>query len=347
LRTAECLIRNYPRREHGPARSYGMRKIPTTVLTGFLGSGKTTLLNQILSANTNQKIAVIVNEFGDVGIDGQLVVGAEEEILELNNGCICCTVRGDLTRAVDNLLARRGQIDRIVIETTGLADPGPVIQSFILEETLRSNTELDAIVTVVDARHIDEQLSNEQAREQIAFADVIILNKIDLVSRDRVEDLTRRMVSLNPLARMHPAVSCEVDLQHVLDVRAFDLRNVLRLEPTLLDDSTHEHDADIQSISIREQGAIDEPRFTKWLNTLVQTQGKDLLRIKGIIELEGEPRRFVFHGVHMTLDGRPGKPWKPGEPRQNELVFIGRALDAIVLRSGFESCRAAAEASVE
>ena len=324
-----------------------MRRIPTTVLTGFLGSGKTTLLNQVLLGQAGQKIAVIVNEFGELGIDGQLVVGAEEEILELNNGCICCTVRGDLTRAVENLLARRTEIDRIIIETTGLADPAPVIQSFILDETLRLNTELDAVVTVVDAHHIAEQIGNEQAREQIAFADVIIINKTDLVPEVRLTDLIRQLTSLSPLAKIYPAVRCDVDLRHVLDVRAFDLRNALKLEPKLLEDISHEHDADIQCISIREQGAIDEARFTRWLNQLVQTQGKDLLRIKGIINLAGEARRFVFHGVHMTLDGRPGKPWKPGEPRLNELVFIGRALDATTLRSEFNACHATELATVE
>jgi len=319
-----------------------MGNIPTTVLTGFLGSGKTTLLNHILSRRDTQRVAVIVNEFGDVGIDGQLVIGAEEDILELNNGCICCTVRTDLTRAVANLLTSGRTIDHILIETTGLADPAPVIQSFILDETLRTNTELDAIVTVVDAQHIVEQLQNEQAREQVAFADVILINKIDLVADRGLNDLGRLLRSLNPLATIHQTRSCEVDLGRVLGVRAFDLRNALKLDPQLLADSTHEHDADISCISIRDSGAIDATLFTRWLNELVQSRGKDLLRIKGIIDLEGESRRFVFHGVHMTLDGRPGRPWGHAAARVNEMVFIGRNLDPVTLRSGFNDCRAAA-----
>jgi G3E family GTPase len=316
-----------------------MQTIPTTVLTGFLGAGKTTLLNHILSANAGRQIAVIVNEFGEAGIDGQLVISADEEILELNNGCICCTVRGDLSRAVASILQRGRKIDHIVIETTGLADPAPVIQSFILDETLRGHTALDAIVTVVDARHVRDQLDNEQAREQVAFADVILINKIDLVQEGELEQLRVLVRSLNPLARIHVSKDCGIDLKDVLGVGAFDLRNALQLDPKLLADSTHEHDADIACVSIRERGAMNATLFTRWLNALVQLKGKNLLRTKGIIDLAGEPRRFVFHGVHMTLDGRPGKPWGAGE-RLNELVFIGRHLDEAALRAGFAECRA-------
>jgi len=316
-------------------------KVRCTVLTGFLGAGKTTLLNRILTRHTDAPIAVIVNEFGEVGIDAQLVVGAEEDILELNNGCICCTVRGDLTRAIGNILGSGRPISYILIETTGLADPAPIIQSFVLDETLRAATDLDAIVTIVDAKYVIDQLKNDQAREQVAFADVILINKIDLVMAAEVERVNRIVTSLNPLAHIYRTQDCEIDLSRVMRVGAFDLRNALRLDPDLLSDSTHEHDSEITAVAIRASGPIDPARFLRWLNRLVQVQGKDLLRIKGIIDMAGESRRYVFHGVHMTLDGRPGKPWGRDEPRMNELVFIGRRLDASALRRGFDDCLAA------
>jgi len=315
-------------------------KVRCTVLTGFLGAGKTTLLNRILTRHTDAPIAVIVNEFGEVGIDAQLVVGAEEDILELNNGCICCTVRGDLTRAIGNILGSGRPISYILIETTGLADPAPIIQSFVLDETLRAATDLDAIVTIVDAKYVIDQLKNDQAREQVAFADVILINKIDLVMAAEVERVNRIVTSLNPLAHIYRTRDCEIDLSRVMRVGAFDLRNALRLDPDLLSDSAHQHDAEITAASIRTPGPIDPGRFSRWLNQLVQAQGKDLLRIKGIVDMVGESRRYVFHGVHMTLDGRPGKPWGPNDSRTNELVFIGRRLDAVALRRGFDNCLA-------
>jgi len=248
-------------RYRAPDRDDHFDRIP-----GFRKDDASQFLNRILSTARTQKIAIIVNEFGEIGIDAQLVIDAQEDVLERNNGCICCTVRKDLSRAVSNLLASGRMIDRVVIETTGLADPAPVIQSFILDETLRTHTELNAIVTVADARHIVDQLHNEQAREQVAFADIILLNKIDLVSERDIKERLRLLRSLNPLARIHRAVNCGVDLAEVLDVRCFDLRNALKLEPQLLADRTHEHDPDIACISIRARGAIDVVRFNHWIN---------------------------------------------------------------------------------
>jgi len=315
-----------------------VKSIPVTVITGYLGSGKTTLLNRILTYEHGKKVAVIVNEFGDVGIDGQLVLNADEEILEMNNGCICCTVRGDLIRMIGNLMDKQEKFDHLVIETTGLADPAPVIQSFFVDETMRAKTELDAIVTVVDAKHIWEHWDSSEAQEQIAFADVILLNKIDLVAEEVLETLESRIRAMNAFAKVNRTQNCELAIDAILGVRAFDLKNALSIDPDFLSEAAHEHDETVSSISIVESGAISSNKLSTWLNQLVQAHGKNIFRMKGILNVDDEDRRFVLQGVHMLLDGRPGKAWKPNESRRNEMVFIGRDLQESVLKQGFQSC---------
>ncbi|NEH49783.1 GTP-binding protein [Rhizobium leguminosarum] len=317
-----------------------MSKLKTTILTGFLGAGKTTLLNRILILGSTERVAVIVNEYGEVGIDGQLVVQTKDEIVELNNGCICCTVRDDLIAAIRSLLASGRPIDRFIIETSGLADPAPVIQSFILDEVLSARLELDAIVTVVDARYISRQLSQEEAVEQISFADVLLLNKIDLEDEYRLIEIERDLTRRNPLARIIRTSSCDVELADVLGIGAFDLKNILAIDPNILDEHAHEHDQTIGCVAIRDYGALDPVALNGWLTRLVQEIGTDLFRMKGVLNFAGEARRYVFHGVHMTLEGRPGKMWQPFEARVSDMVFIGRNLDEGGLREGFRSCLA-------
>lgn len=312
--------------------------IPVTVITGYLGSGKTTLLNHILTYEHGRKVAVIVNEFGDIGIDSQLVINANEEVLEMNNGCICCTVRSDLIQIFANLLEKREKFDHLVIETTGLADPAPVIQSFFVDEIMRSTAELDAVVTVVDAKHIWNHWESSEAQEQIAFADVILLNKTDLVLPNQVEVLEKRIRATNAVAGIYSTQNCELEIDLILGVKAFDLKNALSIDPEFLSEDAHDHDETVSSISIVETGSVNSDKLTTWLNQLVQAQGRNIFRMKGILNVDDEERRLVLQGVHMLLEGRPGKPWKPNENRRNEMVFIGRDLHEMGLKEGFQSC---------
>ena len=313
--------------------------IPVTVLTGYLGAGKTTLLNRILTAEHGRRYAVIVNEFGEIGIDNELVVDADEEVFEMNNGCICCTVRGDLIRIIGNLLKRKGRFDAILIETTGLADPAPVAQTFFVDEEVRAVARLDSIVTVVDARNVLARLGDShEAAEQIAFADVLLLNKNDLVPADELAALEARIRSINPTAIIHRTERCAIAPDEILDRRAFDLDRILAIEPDFLADDAHEHDDAITSVALHETRPVDGARFNRWIGTLLREQGQDILRSKGILAVAGQPNRHVFQGVHMLMEGSEGKPWGKGEQRDSKLVFIGRTLDAAVLKAGFAAC---------
>ncbi len=321
-------------------------RIPVTVLTGFLGSGKTTLLNRILTEQHGRRIAVIENEFGEVGVDDALVLNAEEEVFEMNNGCICCTVRGDLIRILGALLRRKDRFDAILIETTGLADPAPVAQTFFMDDVLKAQLRLDAIVTVVDAKHVlahlDEQKPDgveNEAVEQIAFADRVVLNKRDLVDAEQIAAVTHRIRRINGAVAVLPAVRCDVDLAQVLDVHAFDLDQVLAAEPEFLDPAAeHQHDESVTSVGIDVEGTVEIPKLNEWLGELLATRGPDLFRSKGVLNLAGDEPRYVFQGVHMLHDGEMGTPWRAGESRRNRMIFIGRNLDREELESSFRAC---------
>ena len=327
-------------------------QIPVTVLTGYLGSGKTTLLNRILSENHGKRYAVIVNEFGEIGIDNDLIVESDEEIYEMNNGCVCCTVRGDLIRVVEGLMRRPGRFDAIVVETTGLADPAPVAQTFFMDEDVRSKTKLDAVVALVDAKHLPLRLKDsKEAEDQIAFADVVVLNKTDLVTPEELAAVEATVRAINPSARIHRTERSGVALTEVLDRGAFDLKRAVDNDPHFLDgDHDHEHgdhdhaapihDVGVKSVSLR-AGEMDPKKFFPWIEKITQIEGPNILRLKGIIALKDDPDRYVVQGVHMIIEGDHQRPWKDGEKHESRLVFIGRDLDAERLRKSFEACQAA------
>jgi G3E family GTPase len=335
-------------------------KIPVTVLTGYLGAGKTTLLNRILSEPHGKKYAVIVNEFGEIGIDNDLVVGADEEVFQMNNGCICCTVRGDLIRIIENLMKRKGRFDAIIVETTGLADPAPVAQTFFVDQDVQAKSRLDAVVTVADAKWLAARLKDApEAKNQIAFADVILLNKSDLVTPQELAAVEARIRAINPYATLHRTTKCDIALDKVLDRGAFDLDRILDIEPAFLhgDDHHHDcepgcadeshhhhlhahHDEEIQSVSIAHEGDINPDKFMPWINDLVQVEGPNILRSKGILSFSNEPKRFVFQGVHQILDGDLQRDWREDEKRLSRIVFIGRELNEKALREGFYGCAA-------
>lgn len=341
-------------------------QIPVTLLTGFLGAGKTTLLNRILTQNQGRRYAVVVNEFGEIGIDGDLIVQASEEMIQLSNGCICCTVRGDLARAVTELTSRSDRFDALIVESTGLADPAPIVQTFLADDTMRERSRLDAVIALVDVKHLPLQLRDSPVAEaQIAFADIVILNKADLVDNEGHELARHLIKEINPGARVHVATRADLDLTKILDCGAFDLQRSFDMDHHFHDgtscgpdcddhhDHSHnhdhsvhhdhdrrvKHDGSVRSASFL-SGELNATLFFRWIQDVTERRGQDIMRMKGILAFKDDPDRYVIQGVHMVLDGDHQQAWKEGERRTSRLVFIGRDLDEHLLRRGFEYCGA-------
>jgi len=332
------------------------QRVPVTILTGFLGSGKTTLLNHILTAAHGKKLAVIENEFGDVGIDDALLaknakMQADEEIIEMMNGCICCTVRQDLIVVLNKLSKRiksgKLKLDGILIETTGMADPAPVAQTFYVDDDVKSFARLDGIVTLIDAKHIEQHLDEEkpegaenEAVEQVAFADRMLLNKTDLVSEEDLVRVEARLKAINKFAPIQRCQQSNVSVESVLDIRGFDLKRVLDMDPEFLtSDGDHAHDSNVSSLSILQEGEVDLDLVQAWVGDLLQNKGTDIYRMKGVLAIAESDKKFVYQAVHMIFDGNFDEEWAPDEERNSKLVFIGKNLDKDELKAKFEACR--------
>lgn len=315
--------------------------IPVTILTGFLGAGKTTLLNKLLQDMPDQHMAVIINEFGDTSIDGQLVMPTKEEVIEINSGCICCNVRGDLINLLNNLMKQEEKLDRVVIETTGMANPGPVIQTFLMDEQMADTFEIDSVITMVDAKHIEQHLQEEEPEQQIAFADILLVNKTDLISENERKQLEEQLTQINPNAKQFYTTYGNVDTKDLIGKKSFDLDNALNINPKLLTETHHHHhNHHVTSFVFQEDRPLDLDKVNRWFAYLVRIKGENLYRYKGVLYIKQLNKKVVFQGVHMLFAGTEGDAWKKDEKRKSKVVFIGKNLNQKELEEGFQYCLA-------